>query len=135
MFDAPAYLAAFDAPTYIDQAGKKHVGRILGADHWLRLQIKMRARNDDGTPNYAEIERNMARIVNDMFPRAWWKVWERSVFSWLRQLPPMGRMQAVWDFMGSQAKAMGSEPLGTFQTAIQHSDKPADLSPVSPISG
>ena len=111
MFDAPAYLKSLEPPVFIDPTGKTHVGRIIGADTWQRLQSRVRlTRREDGTFDPRELNRAMNAMVNAMFPKSSWKVWERSVAWHLWRLPATGRMRAVWSFMQSQASANGTEP-------------------------
>lgn len=140
MFDAQQYLESIDHPTFIDPTGRKHVGRILGADHWLRLQLKLRRCrkiNEDGSETWdaAGLDRAMKEIVRAVFPTTWYKPWEKSVRHWLWKLPSIGRARAVWDFLQSLAKAMGEEVVpfpGTFLTDVLPSRKAADPSPALP---
>jgi len=127
MFDASSYLATLEPPVYVDRAGRKHVGRILGADQWLAFQQSLR--------DTKGIDPVLRRIVTNIFPHPWWKIWQRSVARDIWQLPPIGRMRAVWDFMQSQAKAMGVSFPGTFPQLPVPPDSPADQSLGSPTPG
>lgn len=118
MFDAPVYLASIEPPVFVDLYGKKRIGRVLGTDHWLKLQSRLRlARANDMNP--AELNAAMIGFVEAVFPHSRWKFWEKSVAWHVGQLPQEGRVRAVWDFMQSQAKALGMEAdsLGTFPTS------------------
>jgi len=138
MFDAPAYLKSLQPPEFIDQNGHKHVGRIIGADTWQRLQSRVRlTKREDGSFDPQDLNRAMNAMVHAMFPRPWWKVWERSVAWHLWRLPGTGRMRAVWSFMQSQASANGMEPEplpGTTPDTLPITP-PAVLFHVSPTSG
>ncbi len=127
MFDAQAYLTTLEPPVYIDRAGKKHTGRVLGADQWLMFQHSLRASDN--------VDRILQRIVAHIFPHPWWKIWRHSVRWDIWQLPPIGRMRAVWNFMQSQAKAMGVSFPGTFPTLQPPLDSMAVPSPDSPTPG
>jgi len=110
MFDSPALVAALTTPVFIDLQGKKHVGRILGADSWFRLMSRIRlAKRTDGTFDPRQLNTAMRSIVDSFFPRARWKFWEKPVSWHVLQLPPQLRMAAVWDFMRSQASVSGTE--------------------------
>ncbi len=137
-FDARAYYASLEAPVFIDPTGKQHVGIILGTDSWERLQVKLRlARRDDGTYERRGLNGAMRLICDETFPRPWYRR-GKSVTQWVWELPEIGRMRAVWDFMRSQAKARGAEmpaTLGTYQLPILPDDKRDGLSDVPPTSG
>lgn len=110
MFDSPALVAALTTPVFIDLQGKKHVGRILGADSWFRLMAGIRVvKRNDGTFDPRLLGRAMRMIVDAFFPKAWWKFWVKPVSYHVWQLPPELRMAAVWDFMQSQASVSGTE--------------------------
>lgn len=110
MFDSPALVAALTIPVFIDINGKKHVGRILGADSWFRLMARIRlVKRKDGTFDPRLLSNAMRMIVDEFFPRPWWKLWEKPVSYHVWQLPPELRMAAVWDFMQSQASVSGTE--------------------------
>ncbi len=129
MFDSPAYMRSLSAPEFIDLTGKKHIGRIIGADTWFRLQASLRSPvREDGTTDHRALDKAMRKIVRAFFPHPWYDFREKSVEYWLWQLPGVGRMRAFWDFMQSQVSAMGTSlsPLpGTFPT----STAPADSAP------
>lgn len=109
-FDSQQYMAALQPPTFIALNGRKYVGRILSVDEWQPYQIQMRdAGRGDGTVDWNKLRKVMYNITKALFPKPWWKFWERGAIYWLRKLPPVGQMRAVWDFMQSQAKALGME--------------------------
>lgn len=140
MFDSPAYLRTQSPPVFIDSDGKTHTGQILGADTWLRLHGKLRlSRRDDGKYDPRALNIAMMALINAFFPRAWWKVWKRSVAWYVSQLPLDGRMRALWDFIRSQAIASGMEPAPlpgtTPQTLPTDISSQADLFPGLAISG
>lgn len=133
MFDASAYLKTLEPPVFIDPNGKKHVGVIIGADTWFRLQQQMRGAKtkvEDMDVAVRLTDAALYEIINAIFPPSKWKFWQKSVAYWIFRLPLKGRMRAVWDFMQSQAKAMGTElvPMpGMFPTLEDKVDaKPAD---------
>ena len=136
MFDARAYYASLDLPEFIDPTGRVHKGRILGTDHWQRLQVKLRlSKNSDGSYNPKGLNKAMRMITEATFPSKWWKPWEKSVADWIWELPEIGRMRAVWDFMRSQAKSRGTdlpENLGTLSLPILPLDKQDGLLDVPP---
>lgn len=133
MFDAQAYYKSITPPEFIDPTGKKHVGRILGADTWFKLQTSLRnPTRADGTTDHRKLDAAMKKIADAFFPHPWWKFREKSVRYWLWQMPFMGRMRAIWDFMQSQASAMGTSlpPLpGTSPTSTPQPgvDRPEPL--------
>ena len=136
MFDSPAYYKSLTSPEFIDPTGKKHTGRVIGADTWFQMQAKLRSPiREDGTVDHHALMKAMRTMVNAFFPHPWWKFWEKSVAYWLWQMPMVGRMRAVYDFMQSQASAMGTSlsPLpGTHPISTL---PPAGDLPAPPMSG
>lgn len=146
MFDAPAYLAALERPTFIDLNGKKRVGVMIGADTYVALHAYMRSRafNPDGTLNRAGFIAAQRRIVTTMFPSPhWWQIWRfrewlaKPVVWHVFQLPEDGRTKAIWDFMRSLATALGRTLNPPAPGTIRQASiaKAADSPSASPISG
>jgi hypothetical protein len=139
MFDARAYYATLESPTFIAPSGKVYVGQILGTDTWQRLNVKLRhARRENGTFEPSGLNVAMRLICDATFPRKWWKPWEKTVAHHVWEMPEIGRMRAVWDFMRSQAKSRGTdlpENLGTYQLPMLPLDKQDGLLDVPPMSG
>jgi hypothetical protein len=138
MFDALAYVKALETPTYKDVDGTVHLGRLIGADTFIKLAPRMRTKKADGSPDVAAINRTMLAICNAMFPPDRWRPWRKSVAHRIWQLPPSGRMRAVYDFLASQATAMGMTPPelpGTSPASTQSSGAAVSPSPDSPTSG
>lgn len=140
MFDAPEYAKAFEPPTFRDLDGRLHVGRLMGAHSWMKLQPALRAANKDGTPNHRAIEKASFEIVVALFPAPWWAPWRRGrVARLVWKLPPVMRLKAFWDFMGSQARWLGLPVLdklpGKYLAATQPSDSPASPSSASETPG
>ncbi len=108
-FDSPAYYAALDAPIFVDRTGKRHVGRILGADTYFRLHAKLRSPlRSDHTVNHRALDRLLREVVRAFFPCPWYRRRKPdSVEYWMWEMPYEGRMRAIWSFMQSQANAMG----------------------------
>ena len=121
MFDAQAYFKSLDPPVFVDPTGKRHVGQIIGADTWLRMQTRLRSPiRPDGTTDSVALTKAMRAVIKSFFPHPWYRFWEKSVLDWMWELPPVARMRAIWDFMQSQANAMGvltTSPLGTSPTS------------------
>lgn len=137
-FDARAYYASLEAPEFIDPTGKRHVGVILGADTWERLQVRLRSSHrEDGSYDRRGLSGAMRLICDATFPHPWYRR-GKSVTQWVWELPEIGRMRAVWDFMRSQAKSRGTElpeTLGTYHLPILPDGKRDGLSDVPPTSG
>lgn len=106
MFDAREYLATFEVPVFIAPNGRRYEGRILSADEWAPLQAKLKNVENVRWP---ELQRVLFELTDAIFPKPRWRIWERSVRDWLKRLPPVGQMRAVWSFMQSQASALGME--------------------------
>lgn len=124
-FDARAYYDTLSAPVFIDPTGHRHVGRIIGADTYFRLQSKMRSPlRTDGTADPRALAKAMRTVVRAFFPHKWYQFRTKSVERWLWEMPSVGRMRAIWSFMQSQASAMGTtlgplpgtSPISTPQT-------------------
>lgn len=132
LFDSQQYLEALGPPEFVAPNGKKYVGRILSTDQFLKYQALFRGASESGLAQ----RRAMFKITAAIFPKPWWKVRERSVASWLRTLPPVGQVRAVWDFMQSQAKAYQTTltPSPGMQRLLGSNDTAAAI-PVSPSAG
>ena len=127
MFDAAAYYRSLTPPTFIDPTGKTHVGKIIGADTWFRMQTSIRSPiREDGSVDHVALTKAMKKMVNTFFPPTWRNLWEKTVARWLWEMPSIGRMRAVYDFMQAQASAMGTSmsPLpGTFPISTLPTDE------------
>ncbi len=137
MFDATEYKRAFEPPTYVDLDGKKHVGRLIGAHTWFKLQPDLRIVREDGSPDHPAIERTMIKIVRTMFPAPWWAPW-RGVARKVWRLPPIMRMRAFMDFMHSQdqwIRGRLSPRPGSGPAESPSSGGPESTSPASATSG
>jgi hypothetical protein len=139
MFDAMVHVKALEAPTFKDVDGTIHYGRLVGTDTFLRIAPKLRVKDAKGNPDGPAINRAMKEIADLMFPPDRWRPWRLSVARRLWRLPPSVRMRAVYDFLVSQAKAMGMTPpelpLGTSPAETASSVVLDSPSPASPISG
>lgn len=134
MFDAQAYWKTTEPPTFKDPKGRVHVGRLIGADTFMRLQATTRTKKPDGTPDLQALNQSMRRIVEAMFPHPWWKVWSHSVQWYVWRLPQLARMRAIWDFMQSQARANGTE-LGPLPGITPETSGATDGTPVPQTPG
>src|SRR6266576_86473 len=101
MFDASAYLAALEPPVFVDRSGRRHVGRILGSDDWFRLTTRFALARAEQLQGPA-FEAALKGFVDAIFPRPAWRFWERRVSQHVWDLPPAGRIEAVYDFIASQ---------------------------------
>jgi hypothetical protein len=120
MFDARVYEEAMQPPKFIDRTGKTHVGQILGANHWMHLQVALRGSKTD---NFSLVGA-LKQLVDTMFPHPWWKP-GKSVSDMVWELPMEARNEAVWDFIRSQARAAGLS-IGTYEAVVKAADLPVD---------
>lgn len=105
MFDADQYIEALEPPVF-KYGGRIYRGRILSMEDWVRFapRLQKAARKELSHLDYQVLIWQLARAI---FPRPWWKVWERSVGSILLKLPIKVREAAVQDFLEPQGRALG----------------------------
>lgn len=117
MFDADEYLEALNPPVF-KYGGRTYRGRILSEEEFLRFapQLQAVARKKISYLEYRVLVWQIGRAI---FPKPWWKVWERSVGSILLKLPAKVREAALRDFLEPQGAAMG----------LQASPTPGSASP------
>lgn len=96
-------MASLAPPTYRAQNGAVYVGRVLSADEVTPLETALR----DAGGDWYKTKLALRAVTKAYFPRDWRRPWRRTVWSWIKRLPPIGQMAAVWDFMQSQASALG----------------------------
>jgi hypothetical protein len=108
-FDATQYLEATTPPTFIAPNGKSYTGRVLSYPQWLPYR--------EALTNFAiaavtdqDVRRFGKRFLKNIFPRPWWKIWERPVWKWVFELPPIRFMEAMESFIASQEQMMGTPP-------------------------
>lgn len=88
IYDADATLASLERPE-LRVRGVVHVGRPLSAYQWFRCMAALDKARASGSM-FAFMQ--AAKVCFDaMFPKPWWRVWERSVALTLLAMPP-----AVW---------------------------------------
>lgn len=116
MYSAKDYLAALEPPRFEAPDGKVYVGRVVSQEQYLPLQAKLLAFGE--RKDLASFTA-LARAVCDLlFPRPWWKVWERSVYSHVMALPSYTqRMRAVLDFLACQDRVMREDASPAADTA------------------
>ena len=135
MFDAQEYLAAIEPPTFVAPNGKKYVGRVLSTDEFIPYQVAMREVTAGEQLDWRRLQRVLLRLTRAFFPKPRWRFWERSAASWVRTLPPVGQMRAMWDFMASQGKASGMESVtptpGILRLLGKRSENPPAASPTA----
>ena len=117
MFDSREYLEAIRPPEFIGSDGARFVGRLLSIDEWQPYEERMRAASR-GELTWPDLQRLLADLTRAFFPRGW-RAWTarfwRPCWWYVRRLPPLGQLRAVYSFMQSQGKALGLETpdLGT----------------------
>lgn len=109
MFDARAVMAAYEPPTFVALNGRKYVGQHLSYLEWLPFETRFRALAQGGM-NHTELRSLIKDFTRALFPRRpWWNIFRRRATYHILRLPPIPQMQAMWDFMQSQATALGIE--------------------------
>ena len=105
MFDADQELEALDPPQFKYQ-GRVYRGVILSMEDWIRFapRLQRAARKELSYVDYQVLVWQLGRAI---FPKPWWKVWERSVGAILLKLPLKVREAALQDFLAPQGKALG----------------------------
>lgn len=137
MFDAQAYHRAVSQPSFKDERGRIHVGRVIGTDTFFTVRAKTSVKNPDGSLDFVALNCGLRQMVDLMFPHPWWKVWRHSVRWHVWQLPWLGRMGAIWSFMQSQVKATTGAELGPLPgttpeiyAALLRAGVPSDVLPI-----
>jgi hypothetical protein len=115
-FDADAYLAALEPPTYM-VGGRLHQGRLLSFDEWTAWFPRMKALMERKL-SFEQTRQFLRDLTNAFFsppaPKGWRRLFHRAkdhpVTVSLLGLPLQAQMDAVRDFMRLQAKGLGLEP-------------------------
>lgn len=109
MFDAKEYMEAVEPPVFRAPNGRVYTGRVLSHQEWLPLQRHLNSLQNTHQLTREKLYEAARKLTRAMFPKPWWKVWERSATYHVLRLPPVGLLKALWSFMDAQAPALGIE--------------------------
>ncbi len=129
MFDTREYLEGIEPPTFIAPNGKVYVGTVRSYDEWLPFQERLESTlGVDGLSvnNVRQIAYDLTRWL---FPKPWWKFWQRSCVYHVMRLPPMVMVKAIFSFIQSQGQALGVEIESTFPGKVPEADLSSGLKP------
>lgn len=107
MFDAKEYLEAQEPPRFVAPDGTTYVGRILSHRQWLPLQRYVNELAALPNLTHERLYVAASRLASAMFPRTWRHPLRRTVAGWMKRLPPVAVLRALWDFMEAQAPSLG----------------------------
>lgn len=99
VFDRAAWLAAVEPPVFYD-GPTEHIGRVLSAVEWWRIEAELAAAGALDGPG---VQRMMRRITDAIFPRPWWQVWRPKVSTLLLALPLPGQLACFESFVEALA--------------------------------
>jgi hypothetical protein len=108
-FNADQYLAALEKPEFT-AGGKHYVGRLLSFEEMVPFEPRLKEL-DSFTPEqagaqYLASKRLVRDLMDTMFPRPWWKVWEGKASAAMAKLPYQAQMKALSGFLRCQTEAM-----------------------------
>lgn len=111
VFDTREYIASQEPPVFVAADGTRYVGRVLSMPQWQRFEERVgKAKNKELA--WPELQRLILDLCDAFFPPSgsFWSylTGRRRTVRWhVQRLPPIVQMQALWDFMRSQASAAG----------------------------
>ena len=112
VFDAREYLQATTPPVFIAPNGKRYEGRVISYPQWLPYRESL-VHFATGVANDDEVEKFGRKFLKKIFPRPWWKIWEKPVWKWIFELPPNQFIKALETFMKSQESYLSGNLPGT----------------------
>jgi hypothetical protein len=103
-YDAREYLNALTPPTFVDQDGGTHVGRILSHHEVSVNLVKLQAIALRDVPMNGKSADEIVDAVEATFREILGTMFDADVVEQVLRLPPEGVQEAMMDFLGSQRR-------------------------------
>lgn len=95
-------------PPTFTHGGRTWTGRFLSFDEWRRYEPAL-VKIGQGKMEHGEFRLHLYRLAREIFPRPWWKVWDRSVGYHLLRMPLKVQLAAFFSFAEAQGRANGTD--------------------------